>query len=64
MNNSGDLKIEVAENGFIVYEGNEDRALIGKKWAFESSKTLSNFVYEWGVGNTKVNTNEIQSGQN
>ena len=53
---NGNLRIDVAENGFIVYEQNRDGGVIGKKWAFESAETLADFVQIWGDGNTKVKT--------
>jgi hypothetical protein len=44
-----DLVIEVAENGFIVVEGNSrERMLIGKRWAFETPEALSEFILDWG----------------
>jgi hypothetical protein len=53
MTNSN-LKIDVAENGFIIYEQNHNGGIIGKKWAFESAETLADFVQIWGDENTKV----------
>jgi len=50
--NTGDLIIDVAENGFIVRENK--REYIGKIWAFESAESLAGFIREWGDGNTKV----------
>ena len=41
------LKIETAENGFIVYEENAPYK-VGKQWAFESAYTLSEFIRGWG----------------
>ena len=41
------LKIETAENGFIVYEENSPH-MVGKQWAFESAYTLSEFIRGWG----------------
>jgi hypothetical protein len=49
-----DLQINIVENGFVVHEQNMAHAAIGKTWAFESSKALSDFVRAWGDGNTKV----------
>ena len=44
-----DLVIEVAENGFIVVEGNPREPMVmGKKWAFETPKSLSDFILDWG----------------
>ena len=42
------LNIEVTENGFIVYEGQLDRAIHGKKWVFESAVSLGEFTSKWG----------------
>jgi hypothetical protein len=50
----GNLKIDIAENGFVVYEAHYDRGVIGKMWAFESAETLAKFVNIWGDKNTKV----------
>jgi hypothetical protein len=55
MTNSN-LRIDVAENGFIVYEQNHSGGVIGKIWAFESAENLAEFVQIWGEGNTKVKT--------
>ena len=53
------LKIETAENGFVVYE-DAGMGLHGKKWAFESAQALSEFMLNWGQGMTKVqDSNEI-----
>ena len=47
-----DLLVEVAENGFIVVEGNSrERMLIGKRWAFETPEALSEFILDWGKNN-------------
>ena len=48
MNN---LIIEVVDNGFIVSVGSGDnRAYLGRRWVFESSDSLAEFVAEWGFG--------------
>ena len=62
--NNGNLKIDIAENGFVVYEAHYDCGVMGKMWAFESAETLADFVQIWGDGNTKVKTlpeNEVKS---
>jgi hypothetical protein len=58
------LKIDIAENGFVVYEQTIEHGVFGKQWAFESAKTLADFVSDWGHGNTKVKSShegEIKS---
>ena len=55
MDNSN-LKIDIAENGFVVYEAHYDRGVIGKMWAFETAESLASFVNDWGNGNAKVKT--------
>ena len=57
--NNYDLKIDIAENGFVVYEAHFDKGVMGKMWAFENSETLADFVSDWGKGNTKVKTSAI-----
>lgn len=53
------LKVETAENGFVVYEGDSrERDMIGKTWAFESAQTLADFMQQWGKGNTKTTSPE------
>jgi len=47
MKEMNDLRIEVAQNGFVVMEGNRS-GLVGKVWAFESVYSLSKFILEWG----------------
>ena len=42
-----DLNIEVAENGFFVFES-ADQGMLGKKWAFETAQTLAQFIEAWG----------------
>ena len=44
--NTGDIKIERAECGFIVYE-DAGVGLMGKKWAFEDHERLAKFIIEW-----------------
>ena len=44
----GDLRIEIAENGFVVYEDNGLSGSKGKIWAFESPTSLAKFIKEWG----------------
>ncbi len=47
-----DLVIEVAQNGFIVVEGDSRGShLIGKRWAFETPEALSEFILDWGKNN-------------
>jgi len=41
------LRIETVENGFIVYE-DAGQGMLGKKWAFETAKALSEFILTWG----------------
>ncbi len=41
------IRIEVVENGFVVYE-DAGMGLSGKKWAFESAQALSKFILQWG----------------
>jgi len=53
-----ELKIETAENGFVVYESSPSQ-IIGKQWAFESSSSLAIFIKEWGDGNTKVSDGTV-----
>ena len=40
------LRIEVAENGFVVHE--ERGATVGKMWAFETPLSLAAFIQKWG----------------
>jgi hypothetical protein len=49
-----DLAIERGETGFIVYE-NAGTGSIGRKWAFETSVALAEFVASWA---DKGNENE------
>ena len=42
-----DLNIEVAENGFFVFES-AGQGVLGKKWAFETPETLAQFIEAWG----------------
>lgn len=52
-----DLNIQVAENGFIAYEGAEHPHMPpGKQYAFESAQSLAEFVHDWAEGNTKTST--------
>lgn len=51
-----DLIVEAVENGFVVLEGSgRDRAMMGKKWAFETPKALAEFVEEWGEEKDRSN---------
>ncbi|MFT6586069.1 MAG: hypothetical protein ACJAUY_000650 [Cognaticolwellia sp.] len=56
----GNLKVDVAENGFIVYEQSHDHARIGKQWAFEGAESLAYFIRDWGQGKTKT-TNKAEN---
>ena len=41
------LEIKVVSNGFLVeHYGIEDRK--GKRWVFETSQGLSEFILKWG----------------
>tara|TARA_R110000744_G_scaffold85789_2_gene167664 strand:- start:17346 stop:17504 length:159 start_codon:yes stop_codon:yes gene_type:complete len=42
-----ELAIEVAENGFVVFES-AGQGVLGKKWAFETAETLALFIEAWG----------------
>lgn len=43
------LRIETAENGFVVYSGmKEERYAVGRQWAFETAGSLAKFIKEWG----------------
>jgi len=44
------IRIETVENGFVVYE-DCGTGMMGKKWAFETAKALSEFVLSWGKNN-------------
>ena len=48
MREAGDLKVERAETGFIVYE-DAGVGLMGRKWAFETPEKLSDFIEQWAV---------------
>ena len=43
----GDLRIQRAETGFVVYENNAADYHCGKMWAFETPEKLAAFVAEW-----------------
>jgi len=45
---NSNLKIEIAENGFIIIE--ERSAVVDKQWAFESPQSLADFIKKWGDG--------------
>lgn len=49
-----ELIIETAENGFIVRQDNQNMPC--RQWAFETAESLSKFILEWGVGDTKCTT--------
>ena len=55
------LRIEVAENGFIVSECSPHRAEMGKQYAFESADTLSSFIKKWGEGQEKSDDHPSKS---
>ena len=45
-----ELIIEVAENGFVIYEGRSNiTGKAGKTWAFESPASLGDFIEKWGL---------------
>jgi hypothetical protein len=47
-----DLVIEIAQNGFIVVEGNSREShLMSKRWAFETPEALSEFILDWAKNN-------------
>lgn len=50
---AGELRVVVAENGFIVYES-AGECLMGKSWAFESPSSLAEFMKEWGEEKAKT----------
>jgi len=41
------LNITESENGFIAHE-NSQVSTYGKQWSFESVKSLSDFIVNWG----------------
>jgi|14BtaG_2_1085337.scaffolds.fasta_scaffold22662_3 hypothetical protein len=52
-NRIGDLSIERGETGYIVYE-HTGRGILGKKWAFESTDSLAEFVAGWADNDKDV----------
>jgi len=47
------LRIETAQNGFLVYEGDlRNTGMLGKTWAFETALSLADFILEWGRENS------------
>ena len=53
MNTDKSLRLEIAQNGCVVYEEGCP-GVIHKIWAFESAETLSAAIKEWGNGNTRT----------
>lgn len=49
------LRVEVAKNGFVVFENDSPaQGIMGEMWAFESAATLADFMLEWGEERTKT----------
>lgn len=46
--NIGELTIERAETGFVVYE-RAAMGQIGRKWAFEHPESLAEFIVGWAA---------------
>ena len=44
-----DLKIEVVENGFIVYAGGYPTGVRTKSWVFNDAIVLGKFIEGWGL---------------
>lgn len=42
------LKVEVVENGFVVSEGDSGLPFYGRRWVFENSSALGDFIDSWG----------------
>lgn len=55
-----ELKVEVAENGFVVYEGGGISGGRGKPWAFETPDSLAKFMKEWGEEKDKSNIGKVK----
>ncbi len=50
-----ELRVEVAENGFVVFEACVDSpGMRGKTWVFETPGSLGEFMRDWGDRNTKI----------
>jgi len=54
------LNITESENGFIVQE-NSQVSTYGKQWSFESVKSLSDFIIDWGQ---EVNKQKLEKINN
>jgi len=50
-----ELKIIVAENGFVV-EAFNSPGMQGKMWAFETPDSLAKHIKKWGEGQVKAET--------
>jgi len=54
------LNITESENGFIVHE-NSQVSTYGKQWSFESVKSLSDFIIDWGQEVNKQKPEKINN---
>jgi len=59
-----ELKISVVENGFVVYDNSGKEGFKCKMWAFESAKSLGQFVLEWAEENIDPPDMKKIKGQN
>jgi len=57
-----DLKIIVAENGFIISE-HEAPNFVGKMWAFESPESLARYIQAWGDRNMRTRVPELEANK-
>ena len=56
-----ELKVQVAQNGFVVHEGEPHGHNMGKIWAFESPASLADFVKEWGEEKDRSNIGKVKA---
>lgn len=54
-----ELRVEVAENGFVVYEG-AGQGMRGKCWAFETADSLAAYMKEWGEEQDRSNIGKVK----